>query len=146
MASLAVPVRLCRRFSAQKQQREQQRAALSSLWVSEERVHMRSCPLMQGRYHVTVRVQGERDAAVSQHVLDDTRVHAERQQIRGGGVPKIMGTQWGQPSGSELDAQAVIHGTGVQRTAGFRAKHQVLSGPFRTNLQPLCPLPHAMFP
>lgn len=60
-------------------------------------VHRPGCDVPHAGYHVAVGVEGDADVGVPEHLGDDLRVDALREQQGGAGVPQVVEANVRQP-------------------------------------------------
>jgi hypothetical protein len=64
---------------------------LKMRWLGSEHLIYRRCGLrMQGWHEVRIRVEGQRNRCVAEHLADHFRVHPLRQKQGRGRMPKIV--------------------------------------------------------
>ncbi len=106
---------------------------MQSVGLAAKQPLKRRCSILLHRgQHVRIRVEGDADRRVTQHLTDDLGMHASKEKERCAGVPQVMEADLWQISSPECSLGVVIrHPAIVERAAARARKDEVLVAPVR---------------
>jgi hypothetical protein len=97
--------------------------------------------------HVRIRVEGDADRRVAQHLADDLGMHASKEKERCAGVPQVVEADLRHISSPECSLEVVIrHAAIVERVAARTGKDKVLVAPLRSEGDAFSKLPCPVCP
>jgi hypothetical protein len=91
----------------------------------EELVQAANCSFLQSRKDMAVRIQSDRNAAVTQPLLDDLRMDAANQHQRGMRMPQVVEPKAPKSSPAQDSSEHAPYSTRIQRVAVRPTKHKI---------------------